>query len=173
MTLTVQSLRSDISGIQPGKLLPGQIAFNLADKVVFIGDGSDQRREPDGTITPAPQGGGWFATSIDVDQFLPNPIKYDPTTPSDGDVLTYDSLIKKPVWTDPLSVTISAANVSYDPAGTGLPTTATDVQTALTLTNIEAVFARSVADLALARSGGTMSGYITFFPGQPVDAGTF
>jgi hypothetical protein len=97
--ITVQALRSDIPGVRPPALEPGQIAFNFPDRLIFIGDGTDVKRDENGEVSPAPLGKGWFTASIQFDLYLRNPEKYS-AAPADGDVLTYDSSIEKPVWSD-------------------------------------------------------------------------
>lgn len=172
MTLTVQSLRSNVSGVEPSGLLPGQVAFNLYDKVIFIGDGSNTGRNADGGETPTKPGNGWFSTSIDFDRFLPNPDRYSPA-PTPGQVLSFDGVIGKPVWSSTTDLTIDANNVTFDPSNTNLPAFDTNVQLALNDTAVLAWNANALAAGALQTAGGTMTGAIDFAQGQPVDAGTF
>lgn len=73
MSLTVQSLRSLNAGVDPETLLPGQIAFNLAEKILYIGNGSSTRVKPDGSSTASLPGLGWWSTSLDPTYFLLNP----------------------------------------------------------------------------------------------------
>ena len=49
MSLTVQNLRAVGTGVEPTSLLPGQIAFNITDKVIYVGDGSSFQTNFDGT----------------------------------------------------------------------------------------------------------------------------
>lgn len=65
MTVNIQNYRSLTAGEVPPSLLPGQIAFNLADELTFIGNGSDVRTDIYGTpILPNPPAGqGYFTTS--------------------------------------------------------------------------------------------------------------
>jgi hypothetical protein len=63
MSINIQNYRSLVSGEAPEGLLPGQVAFNLADMVQFIGYGGDVNYDVDGNpVLPAPPAGeGWKA----------------------------------------------------------------------------------------------------------------
>lgn len=112
MSITVQNLRAVEPGIQPGSLLPGQIAFNVADKILFVGDGSNFKTAFDGSQTPGTPGEGWFATPIDFsglgEFYVPNP-EYWGDVPTDGQVLTWSMVDGHPVW----STTGSEVSVNY------------------------------------------------------------
>ena len=101
MTLNVQNLRSITPGVEPVSLLPGQLCFNLADDIMFVGDGSSYKTSFDGTQVPAAAGSGWFSIPLRQSElgqyFLVNPSSYG-DVPSDGDVLTYSSSLGKPIW---------------------------------------------------------------------------
>jgi hypothetical protein len=63
MTLHIQNFRSEVPGEFPDSLLPGEIAFNLADNYQFIGDGSNTRKDANGNvILPMPPLGQGFGT---------------------------------------------------------------------------------------------------------------
>jgi hypothetical protein len=63
MTLHIQNFRSEIPFEIPDSLLPGEIAFNLADNYQFIGDGSNTRKDAEGNvILPNPPPGMGFGT---------------------------------------------------------------------------------------------------------------
>ena len=52
MSQNLQFLRSTTPGQKPTQLLDGQIAFNLVDKILFVGDGSSNITDVNGTVTP-------------------------------------------------------------------------------------------------------------------------
>jgi hypothetical protein len=63
MTLHIQNFRSEVPFELPNSLLPGEIAFNLADNYQFIGDGSNTRKDAEGNvILPDPPPGMGFGT---------------------------------------------------------------------------------------------------------------
>ena len=101
MSITLQNLRSVTPGVKPSSLLPGQLCFNLADSLMFLGDDSSTFTSFDGTTEPAPPGGGWFSLPLDLEGlaefFLENPEVYSPA-PTDNQVLAYSSAEGKPVW---------------------------------------------------------------------------
>lgn len=68
MVNNLQFLRSLNAGTKPVALLQGQIAFNLADKLLFVGDGSDNITDKSGTVTgPAVGfGQGYFETDLSI-----------------------------------------------------------------------------------------------------------
>ena len=61
MTSIVRSF-STHPGLKPTKtgLEPGQIAVNLQDRLMFVGDGSDVFTQADGTTRPGPPAGKGF-----------------------------------------------------------------------------------------------------------------
>lgn len=61
MSITIQNYRSTVAGANPDSLLPGQIAFNLADGTIFVGYGGDVNYDLNGNpVAPAPPAGqGW------------------------------------------------------------------------------------------------------------------
>ena len=103
MSLTVQNLRAVGPGVEPASLLPGQICFNVTDKILFTGDGSDFKTSFDGTVIPGVPGAGWFSTPLDFSQFstnfIVNPEVYG-DVPTDGQVLTWDSTLGHTIWTN-------------------------------------------------------------------------
>ena len=102
MTVTLQNLRAVGVGVEPSSLLPGQIAFNVTDKVIYVGDGSSLKTNFDGTTTGGSPGGGWFAMPMDFDflntYFLANPELYG-DFPTDGQVVTWSAPLSRPIWT--------------------------------------------------------------------------
>lgn len=67
MTTVVQNLNTSTAGTKPttSGLLKGQIAFNIPDKLMFVGDGSDAHTLLDGTTgtTAPPTGKGFYEVS--------------------------------------------------------------------------------------------------------------
>lgn len=61
MPIKIQNYRGLTSGDQPPSLLPGQIAFNLADSHIFLGYGGDVNYDVNGDPLPdlPPEGEGW------------------------------------------------------------------------------------------------------------------
>ena len=68
MVNNLQFLRSLVAGAKPAALSQGQIAFNLSDKLLFVGDGSDNITDKNGNITgPASDFGlGYFETDLTI-----------------------------------------------------------------------------------------------------------
>lgn len=64
--MAIQHLRSTTAGNTPDSLLPGELAVNLSDSKLFIGDGSSVRTDSDGSeVSPAPPSGeGWRAFNL-------------------------------------------------------------------------------------------------------------
>ena len=102
MALTVQNLRAVGTGVEPASLLPGQIAFNVTDKILFVGDGSNFKTAFDGTQTPGVAGNGWYAMPMDFaslgDYYVANPGFYG-DIPTDQQVLTWSTALNHPIWT--------------------------------------------------------------------------
>jgi hypothetical protein len=239
MSITVQNLRAVNPGVQPASLLEGQIAFNITDRVLFVGDGSNFKTEFDGTQVATTPGEGWYAMPMDFagldNFFVPNPA-YWGDTPTNEQVLSWDAAAGHPVWSttgqdvsvnyittnalvdaapgSDTSTKISAALgvtpaesdsviVQGDPgdayqgfyqfisgfwvfsAQNAFPTAAqvpvdesvfplgSTVQLALENLSTLVTAAQATADAALPKAGGTMTGFINFANGQPVDAGSF
>lgn len=101
MSIILQNLRSETPGFTPTGLSPGQLCFNVADDIVFIGDGTNTKTLFNGTQTPVTPGTGWFSVPLSrniLDTFfISNPESYG-DNPSDGDVLAYSASVGKPVW---------------------------------------------------------------------------
>ena len=101
MALTLQNLRAVGIGVEPTSLLPGQIAFNITDKVIYVGDGSGFKTNFDGTQVPGVPGNGWYAMPMDFDSlgdyYVPNPA-YWGDLPTDQQVVTWDSALGHPIW---------------------------------------------------------------------------
>ena len=66
MSQNLQFLRSSTPGQRPTQLLDGQIAFNLVDKLLFVGDGSSSITDVSGTVSPGITGQGFFETDLDI-----------------------------------------------------------------------------------------------------------
>ena len=124
MTITVQNLRSTQTGAEPTSLLPGQIAFNLVDKVLYVGNGSNYKTTFDGSQVSGVTGEGWYSVPLDFDSFgeyyIASP-QYHGDTPSDEQILTWDSTLGHPVWsTGSSTIQLSAApEASDDPGAEG------------------------------------------------------
>ena len=103
MSLSLQNLRAVIAGAEPSGLLPGQICFNLVDKILFVGDGSNTKTRFDGTSAPGITGEGWYSMPMDFSQlstnFIVNPEVYG-DIPTDGQVLTWDQALGHTTWTN-------------------------------------------------------------------------
>ena len=103
MSLTVQNLRAVGTGIEPTSLLPGQIAFNITDKVLYVGDGSNFKTAFDGTQVAGVPGEGWYAMPMDFDSlgdyYVANP-GYWGDVPTDQQVLTWSTALNHPIWTN-------------------------------------------------------------------------
>jgi hypothetical protein len=248
MAVTLQNLRSFISGSEPTALLPGQLCYNLADRIVYVGDGTSVTTSFDGTTSPGVAGQGWYSMPMDFsafkDYFVANP-QYYGDIPTDNQVLTWSTSLNHPIWTSgggggggavyevtnnqvavAPGITVSdkiisatgvvspdegdtcivqglpgevyqglylfttewvraasyayptAAQVTYDPAVSGLP--AINVQVAVDSLDVAVTIAQNTANTAnstansaqatalaaLPKAGGTMTGVITFAPGQ-------
>jgi hypothetical protein len=101
MALTVQNLRAVGTGVEPASLLPGQIAFNVTDKVIYVGNGSNSKTNFDGTQVAGVPGGGWYAMPMDFDSlgeyFVANPAYYG-DLPTDQQVLAWSTALNHPIW---------------------------------------------------------------------------
>jgi hypothetical protein len=64
MVNNLQFLRSLTAGNSPVSLAAGQIAFNLADQKLFVGDGSSVITRLDGTTEPVVAGDGYFESDL-------------------------------------------------------------------------------------------------------------
>lgn len=99
--LTVQNLRATTPGVQPASLLPGQLCFNVIDKLMFVGDGSNFKTSYEGTAVPGVPGEGWFSTPLSFDgnetYYIINPSYYG-DIPVDGQVLAWDAALGRVVW---------------------------------------------------------------------------
>ena len=92
-----------MSGVRADVLLEGQLFFNLPDRLMFVGDGSDEQTSVDGSTTPCPPGEGWFEVLLTIpdldDWFLISPQHYG-DIPSDGQFLQWDDTLNHSVWND-------------------------------------------------------------------------
>jgi hypothetical protein len=121
MSISLQQLRSTVSGVEPVSLQSGQICFNLADKLIFVGDGSNFITKFDGTQTQGILGGGWYSMPMSFGSlesyFLSNPAYYG-DNPTNQQVLVWDAALDHPAWTDsiPGSTVYLTTNESVDAA---------------------------------------------------------
>jgi hypothetical protein len=143
MALTVQNLRAVGPGVEPASLLPGQIAFNITEKVLYVGDGSNFKTFFDGHQDPAPTDGGWFEVPLGYqglgDFYLLNPEQYGPV-PTNGQILAYSSVTGKPYWEDASDLGGSAVYTTTNAAVAAAPgaTTSEKISAAIGATPIEA-----------------------------------
>ena len=102
MALTLQQLRSTATGVEPLSLLPGQIAFNVVDKVIYVGDGTSFKTSFDGTTVPGVAGNGWYSMPMDFsllnNYYVANPEFYG-DVPTDQQVLSWSDALNHPIWT--------------------------------------------------------------------------
>jgi len=101
MAITLQNLRAVGAGVEPSALLPGQLAFNVTDKVIYVGDGSDFKSSFDGTQIAGVPTEGWYSMPMDLSAlsgyYIINP-EYYGNMPSDRYVLTWNSGVDHAVW---------------------------------------------------------------------------
>lgn len=109
-SMILQNLRSTVPGVVPEGLAPGQLCFNLADDIMFVGDGSNSQTSFDGSQVATAAGTGWFSIPLHLnglsEYFLQNPSFYG-DNPSDGEVLTFSTVRGKPVWSPPAQASVS------------------------------------------------------------------
>lgn len=103
MSVQILNTRSLTSGFRPGALLEGQLFFNLPDRLMFVGDNSNEQKGVDGSTTPCPPGEGWFEVLLTIpqldDYFLISP-QYYGDIPTDGQFLQWDNALNHSVWND-------------------------------------------------------------------------
>jgi hypothetical protein len=103
MSISLQQLRSSTPGVEPLSLQPGQICFNVADKLMFVGDGTNFKTSFDGSQVPGVVGGGWFAVPLTFSElnnyYIVSP-EYYGDIPTDGQVLSWDATSNRTVWVD-------------------------------------------------------------------------
>jgi hypothetical protein len=103
MSISLQQLRSVTPGVQPASLAPGQICFNIADRVMYVGDGSNFKTSFDGSQVPGVPGAGWFSAPLTFNQlgeyYIVEP-QYYGDIPVSGQVLTWDSVSGHAIWSD-------------------------------------------------------------------------
>ena len=102
MALSLQQLRSTATGVEPLSLLPGQICFNVVDKVIYVGDGTSFKTSFDGTTVPGVAGNGWYSMPMDFsllnNYYVANPEFYG-DVPTDQQVLSWSDALNHPIWT--------------------------------------------------------------------------
>ena len=101
MAINLQNLRAVGTGVEPTSLLPGQLAFNVTDKVIYVGDGSNFKTPFGGSPVATVPGQGWYSMPMDLtalgDYYLTNP-EYYGHIPSDRYVLTWNEGVNHAVW---------------------------------------------------------------------------
>ena len=101
--LTLQNLRAVTPGVAPTSLASGQLCFNIPDRLMFVGDGSDFKTPFNGTPVAGVAGQGWFSLPIGFPQlseyFIDNPSVFG-DIPNNNQVLTWDSTLNRVVWAD-------------------------------------------------------------------------
>lgn len=146
MAIVQQQLRNSSAAAKPGDLEPGQLAYNLADSLGYIGNGSNTKTLVDGsTSAPSPTAGkGWLEFPLKISTiaagldgtFIPDPGTLTPPAgpPTSGQVLAWDPAADGGsgayVPTTPGSV--SVYSISNDDANIGTGgTTTTDLNAGL------------------------------------------
>ena len=143
MSLTLQNLRAVGPGVEPNSLLPGQIAFNIPDKVFFVGDGSNFKTQFDGTQVAGTVDGGWFSVPLSYtglgQYYLLNPEEYGPPA-TDGQILAYSGVSGKPYWADASAFGAASVFTTTNAAVTAAPgaTTSDKISSAIGSTPAEA-----------------------------------
>jgi hypothetical protein len=179
MSVTVQNLRTFVAGSAPAELLPGQVCFNLADFTMYVGSGTPDKVEFDGSIIPGITGKGWHAMPMSLagfsQYFLQNPSLYG-DTPSSGDVLAWDAANNRTVWTfggggtvtqittgagltgGPITTTgtISLSNTGVIPGSYTVPTIRVDAQGRITQITSNNTVVRQV-DTGTGLTGGPIT----------------
>jgi len=100
MSVQVLNLRSFTPGEQPLALQPGQVCYNMADKIIYIGNGSNFKTDFTGTSNPGVAGQGWFSfplTAASNNPFLISPNYYG-GSPTNGQVPTWNAAQNRLVW---------------------------------------------------------------------------
>ena len=141
MSILLQNLRSVTPGVVPQTLAQGQLCFNLADDIMFVGDGSNFQTSFNGIQTPTTLGTGWFAIPLSYPGlsqfFIQNPQAFG-DIPTDGQVLAYSAAAGKAVWEDvietPPTAYVTTNNIVA--AAPGSSTTA-KISNALGVTPVE------------------------------------
>lgn len=109
MALTLQNLRAETPGVQPASLSPGQLCFNVADKIMFVGDGSDFKTPFGSPPVPGSPGEGWFSVPLtfsDIGDFYVIDPSFYGDIPIDGEVLTWDADLRRVVWSENTASTV-------------------------------------------------------------------
>lgn len=134
-----QQLRSASAGTHPPSLEPGQIAFNLADSAMYLGNGGNANQLADAAATapPAPPAGkGWIQFKLKIADIAAALLAGTaplvvadsrslgtPVAPTAGQLLTWDDTVKAYLPKTPgavkvLSLTKTAANAGTDATAT-------------------------------------------------------
>jgi hypothetical protein len=168
----LQFLRSTTAGNAPASLKAGEIAFNFADKILFVGDGTSFYTAIDGTQTAASTPlEGWFAVSLndyaaiasaqsdasDALAGLSDKIDKPAAAGTAGQVLSWNGTAT--VWVDQSADDQAASQVSYVDT---YELSATTVQEALD------ALAQSVATKQDALPAGTDGQFLKLVEGAPV-----
>lgn len=173
MSISLQQLRSEIPGVEPLSLQPGQICFNVADKLMFVGDGTNFKTSFDGSQVVGVAGGGWFAVVLTFSElnnyYLVSP-QYYGDIPIDGQILSWDATAGHSIWVDqgggsePIAYLTTNAAVN---SATG-PDVSTKISNALGVTPQE-------GDLVIVSGipGDTYQGFYQFISGNWVFAAQY
>ena len=62
----IQFLRTSVAGRIPTQLEAGEVAFNITDKVLFLGDGGNVITDVNGNTTAGVTGKGFLAFNLDL-----------------------------------------------------------------------------------------------------------
>ena len=140
MAIVQQQLRNSTASAKPGDLEPGQLAFNLADSLGYIGNGSNGKTDIAGVVvTPAPTAGkGWLEFPLKAGDiatllsgnFVTNPSTLTPPVfpPTNGQVLSWSATANGGtgayVPVTPGSISVYSLPNNNGGIGTGGPATA-------------------------------------------------
>jgi hypothetical protein len=117
MAISLLNLRSLTPGIQPQSLEPSQLCFNLPDRIIFVGDGSDFKTDFNGNSVPGTPGLGWFSMSMNVaglgESFLVSPDFYG-QSPTNGQIVQWNSALGHLEWVDPSATGSDSAGYLTD-----------------------------------------------------------
>jgi hypothetical protein len=164
MSLSLQNLRAVTSGVEPASLLPGQLCFNLVDKIVYIGNNSGFKTSFDGTQVTGTPDLGWYSMPMDFtslsNYFVPNP-SYWGQVPLDKQVLSWSAVDGHPVCSSsgqevPINYITTNSLVNAAPGSD----TSTKISAALGVTPVE-----SDSVIVQGSPGDTYQGFYQFISG--------
>jgi hypothetical protein len=159
MALTIQNLRNASAGQHPGQLEPGQLAFNTADSVGYVGNGTNANTLIDGTTTGSPPAGkGWIqfplrVATITAQQQAANAFQAPlPNGTSAGQVLTWNG--SSYVAQTPGQAAVYALPNDTSQLNAGGPLTADLVQGLITATTVGQKSDLNAGDTAIVTDSG-------------------